>query len=101
MTYANDAYDAACGRTALLILTAWRKFADLDLQRLHSVMQAPVIFDGRNLFAPEEMAAAGFVYHSVGRTSPAMKRPATAQIGIPTAMGYTVARIAGRRPRNR
>ena len=57
-------------------------------------MQAPVIFDGRNLFAPEEMAAAGFVYHSVGRTSPALKRPVAMQLGIPNAVSYTVARIA-------
>lgn len=94
ITYANDPYDAAWGSDALLILTAWRQFAKLDLQRLHSVMQAPVIFDGRNVFAPEEMAAAGFVYHSVGRTSPALKRPVAMQLGIPNAVSYTVERIA-------
>ena len=57
------------------------------------MMKAPVIFDGRNLFAPEEMAAAGFVYHSVGRTSPAKIRP-VALAGVPTTVGYTAARIA-------
>ena len=94
IVYANDPHEAAYGSDALLILTAWRQFAKLDLQRLHSAMKAPVIFDGRNLFAPEEMAAAGFVYHSVGRTSPAVRRPAAATPGLPTAMGYTVGRIA-------
>jgi UDPglucose 6-dehydrogenase len=69
ITYAQDAYDAACGCDALLILTAWKQFGKLDLHRLHSVMKSPVIFDGRNMFLPEEMAAAGFVYHSVGRRS--------------------------------
>ncbi|HVO78659.1 MAG TPA: UDP-glucose/GDP-mannose dehydrogenase family protein [Candidatus Bathyarchaeia archaeon] len=76
ITYAHDEYDAACGSEGLLILTGWRQFAKLDLQRLHSVMKAPVIFDGRNLYAPEEMVAAGFAYHSVGRMSPAVKRTA-------------------------
>lgn len=74
--YAHDAYDAACECDALLILTAWRQFARLDLEKLHSAMKTPVIFDGRNLFVPEEMAAAGFVYHSVGRQSPAVRRAA-------------------------
>ncbi|HEY4899798.1 MAG TPA: UDP-glucose/GDP-mannose dehydrogenase family protein [Terriglobales bacterium] len=94
IAYADDAYQAACGSDALLILTAWGQFAKLDLQKLHSVMKAPVILDGRNLFAPEEMAAAGFMYHSVGRVSQAVTAPSAVQIGIPTAMGYTVARIA-------
>lgn len=65
--YAYDEYDAAYGCDALLILTAWPQFAKLDLQRLHSLLKVPVIFDGRNVFTPEEMAAAGFAYHSVGR----------------------------------
>jgi len=70
------------------------EIAKLDLQKLHSVMKAPVIFDGRNLFAPEEMAAAGFLYHSVGRPSPAVTRPATTLSGIPIAAGHSVAQIA-------
>ena len=78
----------------MLILTPWRQFARLDLQRLHSVMKEPIIFDGRNLFAPEEMAAAGFVYHSVGRLSSLLRTPVASQLGMPTAAGYTVARIA-------
>ncbi len=69
ITFAHDAYDAACGTDALLILTAWRQFREIDLPRLHSVMKRPVVFDGRNLFAPEEMSAAGFMYYSVGRAS--------------------------------
>lgn len=43
ITYAHDAYDAACRADALVILTAWRQFAALDLQKLHSVMKAPVV----------------------------------------------------------
>ena len=81
ITYAHDEYDAACGCDALLILTPWRQFVRLDLQKLHTVMKAPVVFDGRNLYAPEEMAAAGFAYHSVGRRSSAVK-PATLAMSV-------------------
>ena len=77
ITYAHDAYDVASDADALLILTAWRHFRELDLHRLHSVMKTPVVFDGRNLFAPEEMLAAGFVYHSVGRPSRTPAPPPT------------------------
>ena len=94
IAYADNPYETACGCDALLILTAWRQFAGLDLQKLHSVMKTPIIFDGRNLLAPEEMAAAGFMYHSVGRTSPAVIRPVATPLGVPTTTGYTVARIA-------
>ncbi len=94
ISYADNPYDVARGSHAVLILTAWPEFAALDLQRLHSAMKVPVILDGRNLFEPEEMAAAGFVYHSVGRVSPATKGTGAAPLGIPTAAGYTVARIA-------
>lgn len=65
--YAHDEYDAAAGSDALLLLTPWEQYGRLDLQRLQSAMKAPLIFDGRNMYAPEEMAGAGFVYHSVGR----------------------------------
>jgi UDPglucose 6-dehydrogenase len=66
-TFASDEYEAARDADALLILTPWRRYREMDRQRLHSMMKSPVVFDGRNMFAPEEMAAAGFVYHSVGR----------------------------------
>lgn len=94
ISYADNPYEAARGSDAVLILTAWREFAALDLQKLHSAMKVPVIFDGRNLFEPEEMAAAGFVYHSVGRPSPVVKGPVAIPLGVPTAGGHTVARIA-------
>ncbi|HVP50331.1 MAG TPA: UDP-glucose/GDP-mannose dehydrogenase family protein, partial [Candidatus Bathyarchaeia archaeon] len=80
VAYASDEYEAARGCDALLVLTPWRRFRELDLQRLHSVMKVPVVFDGRNLFVPEEMAAAGFVYHSVGRNCRAAKPPAGVQV---------------------
>jgi len=65
--YVADAYHAAANADALLILTDWEEFRNLDLDRLRSQLRHPIIVDGRNLFDPLRMAAAGFQYHSVGR----------------------------------
>jgi UDPglucose 6-dehydrogenase len=65
--FAEDAYEAAHRADALLILTDWEEFADLDLKRLREELRYPVIIDGRNLYSPEQMAKAGFIYASVGR----------------------------------
>jgi UDPglucose 6-dehydrogenase len=65
--YASDAYQAASGADALLILTEWDEFASLDLDRLHQQLKYPIVIDGRNLYDPESMAARGFTYYSVGR----------------------------------
>jgi UDPglucose 6-dehydrogenase len=67
--YANSAYEAANGADALLILTEWEEFANLDLSRLHGELKYPIIIDGRNLYDPEVMAASGFTYYSVGRAA--------------------------------
>jgi UDPglucose 6-dehydrogenase len=65
--YASDAYEAASGADALLILTEWDEFASLDLDRLHQQLKYPIVIDGRNLYDPEVMAAHGFTYYSIGR----------------------------------
>jgi len=65
----EDAYEAARGADALLILTEWEEFAALDLKRLKAELKYPIIIDGRNLYDPEIMAAEGFSYYSVGRPS--------------------------------
>lgn len=67
LRYTRDAYDAANGADALLILTDWSEFARLDLNRLQAAMAYPVIVDGRNLYSPEAMRSRGFHYFSVGR----------------------------------
>jgi UDPglucose 6-dehydrogenase len=66
--FATDAYDAAKDADALLILTEWPEFAGLDLDRLHRLLNYPIVIDGRNLYDPETMAARGFSYYSVGRS---------------------------------
>jgi UDPglucose 6-dehydrogenase len=67
ITYANDAYEAAKGADALLILTEWKEFANLDLVRIKRLLRSPIVLDGRNVFTHAEMAEAGLSYHSIGR----------------------------------
>jgi UDPglucose 6-dehydrogenase len=76
IAFANSAYEAARGADALLILTEWEEFANLDLSRLHKELKYPIVIDGRNLYDPEIMAAQGFTYYSVGR-------PAAQPDGVP------------------
>ena len=63
----DSAYDVATGADALVLITEWNQFRALDLERLKSVMARPVIIDLRNVYRPDEMAAEGFHYVSVGR----------------------------------
>jgi UDPglucose 6-dehydrogenase len=79
LRFANSAYEAAAGADALLILTEWEEFANLDLERLHRELKYPIVIDGRNLYDPEVMAAKGFTYYSVGRA-------ASHPDGIPAAL---------------
>jgi UDPglucose 6-dehydrogenase len=76
--FSESAYEAARGADALLILTEWEEFAELDLKRLHSELRFPIVIDGRNLYDPESMAAAGFTYYSVGRPAAGVEAQAVA-----------------------
>jgi UDPglucose 6-dehydrogenase len=67
--YAASAYEAAHDADALLILTEWEEFANLDLARMRQELRYPIVIDGRNLYDPELMAAQGFTYYSVGRAA--------------------------------
>ncbi len=69
LSFATNAYEAAEGCDALLILTEWKEFAALDLDELHSCLTHPIVIDGRNLFHPDAMAKAGFHYVSMGRAT--------------------------------
>ena len=65
--YAANPYEAATGADALLILNDWKEFATMELERLRKVMAYPIVVDGRNLYDPAAMSAAGFTYYSIGR----------------------------------
>jgi len=67
--WCEDAYDAATGADALSIVTEWNEFRALDLSRLKDVMKGRVFVDLRNIYNPDEMSAAGFVYTCIGRGS--------------------------------
>jgi UDPglucose 6-dehydrogenase len=67
--YCDDPYDCVKGAHALVIVTEWVQYRALDLERLKSAMAQPVVVDLRNIYRPDEMAAQGFMYESVGRGS--------------------------------
>ena len=67
LTYAAQELDALDGVDALAINTEWNEYRHPDFAAMRARMKTPLIFDGRNLYTPEQMARAGFVYHSIGR----------------------------------
>ncbi len=67
VTYVADMDQVAEGCDALIIATEWPQFKKLDLERVRKNLAHPIIFDGRNLFDPEEMEKLGFLYKSIGR----------------------------------
>ncbi len=60
-------HEALKGADALAIVTEWREFRSPDFEHIKSVLTTPVIFDGRNIYDPEQMAQAGFSYYAIGR----------------------------------
>lgn len=65
--YGATMYETIRNADALIIATEWNEFRNPDFDRLMEMMREKVIFDGRNLFSADEVAARGFVYYSVGR----------------------------------
>jgi UDPglucose 6-dehydrogenase len=69
LEYCEDAYAAMEGADALVILTEWNEFRALNVARVRAAMRQPVVIDLRNIYNPEQMIAAGLIYHSIGRPS--------------------------------
>src|SRR5487761_1567747 len=67
LVYCESKYDALNGAEALAIMTEWKQFVHPDFDEMRRRMKSPVIFDGRNLYEPAHIRAAGFTYHSIGR----------------------------------
>jgi UDPglucose 6-dehydrogenase len=67
VTYCADAYQAAAGADAILIVTEWDEFHRMDWKRLASAVEQRLVIDGRNVFSPEEISRHGFRYVSIGR----------------------------------
>ena len=67
VTFVDDMNDVAQGCDAIVVATEWDEFKKLDLERSRKALSAPIMFDGRNLFDPEEMEKLGWIYKSIGR----------------------------------
>ena len=65
--YGQDAHEVARGADALLLLTEWEQFRQLDWKRVYGEMARPLIMDARNMLRPSEMESLGFEYVSFGR----------------------------------
>jgi len=63
----EKSYDALAGADGLAIVTEWNEFREPDFGKMRSLLKAPVVFDGRNIYSPEHMRALGFTYFSIGR----------------------------------
>jgi len=67
--YCEDAYDAATGADALVLMTEWNQFRSLELARIRELLRQPKVIDMRNVYSPDRMREAGFEYDSVGRAA--------------------------------
>ena len=67
MDFEDKSYDALNGAEGLAIVTEWHEFREPDWKKIKKAMKAPVIFDGRNIYNPEQLRGLGFTYYSMGR----------------------------------
>ena len=67
VTWCGGAYDAVLDADAVVILTEWNQFRNLDLDRVKALLKTPVFVDFRNIYNPRDMAEAGFGYTAIGR----------------------------------
>lgn len=68
VVYYTSAYDVARGADALVVVTEWNEFRQLDLKNIKLLMRRPIIFDGRNIYEPEKVKSLGITYFGVGRS---------------------------------
>jgi UDPglucose 6-dehydrogenase len=64
---AKDAYELAEGCDALIVVTEWNEFKQLELKRVKALMKQAIIVDGRNIYDPDLMSELGFRYRGIGR----------------------------------
>ena len=67
ITYCSHSYDALEGADALAVVTEWNEFREPDFKKIKQLLKSPVVFDGRNIYSPEQMRGLGFQYFSIGR----------------------------------
>jgi UDPglucose 6-dehydrogenase len=67
LAYHERPYDALTDADALLVMTEWKEFQNVNFASMKKLLRKPVVFDGRNIYEPRTMADAGFTYYSIGR----------------------------------
>lgn len=67
ITHCKDAYDAVKGADALVIVTEWNQFRNLDLKKIKRYLRGKFFFDLRNIYEPDKLIKMGFIYSSTGR----------------------------------
>src|SRR3989338_7802787 len=65
--YTQSPYDTAKGADALMVITEWNEFRNLDMAKVKTAMRSPILIDGRNVYERKEIEAMGFTYAGVGR----------------------------------
>jgi len=65
--YMQDNYEVLKGADALVVITEWNEFRRPNFEKMRKLMKTPVIFDGRNIYDPDEMRGMGFTYYGIGR----------------------------------
>lgn len=65
----DDVYKMTEGCDALIVVTPWNEFKQLDLEKVKDLLKAPIIYDGRNIYDPQVMKEMGFTYHAIGRAA--------------------------------
>jgi len=65
--FSDDVYQAVTSADAILVVTEWKEFKELDWNKIRQLVKQPVVFDGRNLLKPQTMKELGFTYYSIGR----------------------------------
>ncbi len=67
VNYRRDAYSAAEGADAVVLITEWNLFRNLDLEKIKGQMRRPILLDLQNVYEPERVRTLGFEYYGVGR----------------------------------
>lgn len=81
ISYAKNAFDAAEGADAVVVVTEWNEFKQINLEKLKETMKGNFVFDGRNLYDPAKMARLGFQYVCVGRPTNVSNGPTKRPVG--------------------
>ena len=66
--YCDDPYEVSAGADAMVILTEWNEFREIDMGKIRDLLKNPIVIDGRNIYDPEEMRQKGMSYVSIGRS---------------------------------